>query len=131
MANHTQNPLTPEQCATIRSMSLYWKEVRQRADSSPLQHEAFSVLNLLTADGLLRLAEFAADPNTVACVNACGAVNPENPAAAAEALAGLLAVSERILGGLRGHREGTYEAWLEQALDEATAAIALATGKGA
>ena len=63
----------------------------------------------------------------IACVNACGAVNPENPAAAAEALAGLLAA---CAGLLESFEHG--DAWESyKAMKRARAAVALATGKGA
>ena len=62
----------------------------------------------------------------VACVNACGAVNPANPAAAAEALAGLIAA---CAGLLESFEHG--DAWESyKAMKRARAAVALATGEG-
>lgn len=59
-AQHT--PLTDKQVAKIRSMSLYWQEVRRRDDTSPLRDEANQVLSMLGVDGLLRVVEFCTDP---------------------------------------------------------------------
>ena len=70
----------------------------------------------------------------VACVNACGAVNPANPAAAAEALPGLLAVSARVALVLRAASINPRilpGVRFDNMANDLRAAIALATGKGA
>ena len=66
----------------------------------------------------------------VACVNACGAVNPENPAAAAEALAGLIAACRGLVTAAENPTELGSLRDLTAALDAAEAAIADATKEG-
>ena len=39
MDNANESLLTKEEMATIRSMGLYWREVIERDDKSPLKHE--------------------------------------------------------------------------------------------
>jgi len=39
--------LTDKERATLKSMSLYWEEVRQREDTSPLEHEIQQVYRML------------------------------------------------------------------------------------
>ena len=70
----------------------------------------------------------------ITCVNACGAVNPTNPAAAAEALAGLIAACERVALVLRAASINPRilpGVRFDNMANDLRAAIALATGKGA
>ena len=39
--------LTDKEHTTLKSMSLYWEEVRQREDTSPLEHEIQQVYRML------------------------------------------------------------------------------------
>lgn len=48
--------ISDEERATLRSMSLYWREVRQREDTSPLEHEMQQVYRMLGLR-LLRIVE--------------------------------------------------------------------------
>ena len=55
-------PLTEDQAKQIRSMSLYWDELRHRDNPGDgFQQEAMHVMSLVGAHGILRLAEFAAN----------------------------------------------------------------------
>ena len=58
----TPEPFTPEQARIIRSMAVYWHEVRTRKDTSPLWTEAQTLLHKLSTNSLLLAAEFCADP---------------------------------------------------------------------
>ena len=60
-AKHTPGPFSDEHASAFREMSLYWKEVRQRDDTSPLMHEARTVAAMLRPDELLRAVEFCLD----------------------------------------------------------------------
>jgi len=50
---------TNDEIKALKSMSLYWKEVRGREDQSPLEHEADKVYQILGASRLLACVEIA------------------------------------------------------------------------
>lgn len=66
MSDHTPGPFTDEQAEGIRSMAVYWREVRGRDDQSPLHEEAQRVLMILGVNGVLSAVEFCADPCRIA-----------------------------------------------------------------
>ena len=68
MQNATQAPefWDEREVATIRSMAMYWREIRERGDASFAEcadHEAVQVRQMIRySDRLLRMAEYCADP---------------------------------------------------------------------
>ena len=52
--------LTDDERRQIKSMSLYWHELRQRQDASPIHHEVQAVVRLLGPWRLLDAVEIAA-----------------------------------------------------------------------
>lgn len=54
--------LTEDETRTIRSMNLYWEEVMERDDTSPLSHEVQQVFSMLGPIRFLRIvAQYATE----------------------------------------------------------------------
>lgn len=47
--------LSDEQIQVLKSMSLYWKEVMNRDDKSPLEHEAYQLVKTIGSEQLLKI----------------------------------------------------------------------------
>jgi hypothetical protein len=114
MITRTTEPPTDLQVGQIRSMALYWREVRNREDQSPLAQEARQVIALLGAGGVLRAAEFCADPVRLAAPDLL---------AACEALFEHCAMVHKYWGDNGNQREA------DAAIAAAKAAIAKARGE--
>jgi hypothetical protein len=52
---------TAEEKRVLRSMEMYWQEVRQRDDKSPLRNEVHQVISVIGPSRLLRCVEIALD----------------------------------------------------------------------
>lgn len=57
--------LTKEEVQTLKSMSLYWGEVRKREDYRPLTEEVVRVYEILGPSRILQMVEFYLSSNQV------------------------------------------------------------------